>query len=148
LTTGRRLESFNTGAQTNLYRSPLHRGETIDLSPADALSLGMSDGETVLVSSRRGSVRAPVRIDPALRAGLAFMTFHFPDQVETNVLTIDATDPRSGTAEFKATAISVQKVAAAAVDENGASERVGAASGDREQAAAPDGDRGAVREPA
>jgi formate dehydrogenase major subunit len=111
LTTGRRLESFNTGAQTGLYRSPLHRGEAIELSPADALSLGIADGEVVLVSSRRGSVRAPARLDDSLRPGLAFMSFHFPEQVETNVLTIDATDPRSGTAEFKATAIRVEKVA-------------------------------------
>ena len=62
------------------------------------------------VTSRRGSVEAPARIDRALRQGLAFMTFHFPDQVDTNVLTIDATDPRSGTAEFKATAIRVEKL--------------------------------------
>ena len=38
------------------------------------------------------------------------MTFHFPEQVATNVLTIDATDPKSGTAEFKAAAIRVEKV--------------------------------------
>ena len=38
------------------------------------------------------------------------MNLHFPDLVETNVLTIDATDPLSGTAEFKATAIRVEKV--------------------------------------
>jgi formate dehydrogenase major subunit len=37
------------------------------------------------------------------------MTFHFPDQVDVNVLTIDATDPKSGTAEFKATAVRVEK---------------------------------------
>ena len=36
-----------------------------------------------------------MRIDPALRPGLCFMTFHFPDQVDTNQLTIDATDPKS-----------------------------------------------------
>ena len=53
---------------------------------------------------------APVRIDHSLRPGLAFMTLHFPDEVETNVLTIDATDPKSGTAEFKATAIRVEKL--------------------------------------
>ena len=51
-----------------------------------------------------------MRIDPALRPGLAFMTFHFPDQVDTNQLTIDATDPKSGTAEFKAAAIRVEKI--------------------------------------
>jgi formate dehydrogenase major subunit len=56
-------------------------------------------------------VVAPVRVDPGLRRGLAFMTFHFPEQVDTNVLTIDATDPKSGTAEFKASAIRVEKIA-------------------------------------
>jgi predicted molibdopterin-dependent oxidoreductase YjgC len=131
LTTGRRLESYNTGAQTNLYRSPLHRGETIDLSPADAAALQIIDGETVKVTSRRGSVQAPARIDPSLRRGLAFMTFHFPDQVETNVLTIDATDPRSGTAEFKATAIRVEKLAAALKAGNAASEEAQSTNGGR-----------------
>ena len=38
------------------------------------------------------------------------MTFHFPDEVDVNVLTIDATDPKSGTAEFKATAVRVEKL--------------------------------------
>jgi formate dehydrogenase major subunit len=38
------------------------------------------------------------------------MNLHFPDQVETNILTIDAIDPKSGTAEFKATAIRVEGV--------------------------------------
>jgi formate dehydrogenase major subunit len=110
LTTGRRLESYNTGVQTNLYRSPLHRGETLDLSPEDVERLLLEDGEIVKVSSRRGSVEAPVRVDPSLRPGLAFMTLHFPDEVDTNVLTIDATDPKSGTAEFKAAAIRVEKL--------------------------------------
>ena len=120
LTTGRRLESYNTGAQSNMYRSPLHRGESLDLCPEDAAELELAEGETALISSRRGSVTAPVRIDRSLRPGLAFMTFHFPDQVETNVLTIDATDPKSGTAEFKATAIRVEKVSGNGAATNGA----------------------------
>jgi formate dehydrogenase major subunit len=110
LTTGRRLESFNTGAQSNRYRSPLHRGEALELSPEDVERLGLTEGEMVRVSSRRGSVDAPVRVDASLRAGLAFMSFHFPEQVDVNLLTIDATDPKSGTAEFKAAAIRVEKL--------------------------------------
>jgi formate dehydrogenase major subunit len=55
-----------------------------------------------------------VRNDPGLRPGLAFMTLHFPDEVATNVLTIEANDPRSGTSEFKATAIRIDKLMAAA----------------------------------
>jgi formate dehydrogenase major subunit len=110
LTTGRRLDSYNTGVQTAGYRSPLRRGETIDLSPEDAARLEIAAGERVRVVSRRGAVEAPVRVDEGLRPGLAFMTFHFQDQVATNLLTIDATDPKSGTAEFKATAIRVEKL--------------------------------------
>jgi formate dehydrogenase major subunit len=110
LTTGRRLDSYNTGVQSNLFSSPLRRGETIDLSPEDAAELGVEAGEFVQVSSRRGSIEAPVRLDPGLRPGLAFMTFHFADEIDVNVLTIDATDPKSGTAEFKATAVRVEKL--------------------------------------
>ena len=110
LTTGRRLDSFNTGVQTGGYTSPLRRGETLDIAPEEGRRLGIADGEVVRVVSRRGAVEAPVRFDPTLRPGLAFMTLHFQDAVATNILTIDATDPRSGTAEFKAAAIRVEKL--------------------------------------
>ena len=110
LTTGRRLDEYNTGVQTSAYSSPLRRGETLDLSPEDAERLGVADGELVRVHSRRGSVTVPVRRDRSLRPGLTFMTLHFPDDVATNLLTIDATDPKSGTAEFKAAAVRVEKV--------------------------------------
>ena len=69
----------------------------------------MEPGEVVLITSRRGSIEAPVRLDPGLRPGLAFMTFHFPDDIDVNILTIDTFDPKSGTAEFKATAVRVEK---------------------------------------
>jgi formate dehydrogenase major subunit len=48
------------------------------------------------------------------------MTLHFPDEVETNLLTINATDPKSGTAEFKATAIRVEPLTADEAAESGA----------------------------
>jgi formate dehydrogenase major subunit len=108
LTTGRRLDSFNTGVQSSSYASPLRRGETLDLSPEDAARLEIVDGQPVRVVSRRGQLVAPARIDHGLRPGLTFMTFHFSDEVDTNVLTIDAVCPRSGTAEFKATAVRVE----------------------------------------
>jgi predicted molibdopterin-dependent oxidoreductase YjgC len=110
LTTGRRLDSFNTGVQSNGYATPLRRPETLDLSPEDCERLNVVEGERVQITSRRGTVIAPVRVDQTLRPGLAFMTLHFPDQVATNILTIDATDPKSGTAEFKASAIRIEKL--------------------------------------
>ncbi len=111
LTTGRRLESFNTGVQTNRYESPLHRGGTaIQLAPEDGTRYGVADGAVARIVSRRGAIEAPVRYDAKLRPGLAFMNLHFPDEVATNMLTIDANDPKSGTAEFKATAIRLEPV--------------------------------------
>jgi formate dehydrogenase major subunit len=112
LTTGRRLDSYNTGVQTAGYTSPLRRGETLDLAPEDAQRLDIRTGDLVRITSRRGSIVAPARIDTGLRAGLVFMTLHFQDQVRVNLLTIDATDPRSGTAEFKACAVKVEPVRA------------------------------------
>jgi len=110
LTTGRRLDSYNTGVQSGGYNSPLRRGETLDLAPEDARSAGIADGEPVRVTSRRGSVIAPARVDPAMRPGLVFMTMHFPDEVDVNLLTIEATCPIAGTAEYKASAVRVDKI--------------------------------------
>ena len=110
LTTGRRLDSYNTGVQTRGFDSPLRFGETIDVSPEDAANLAVRDSEVVRVSSLRGSLEVPVRIDKNLRPGLVFMTMHFPDQVNTNLITIDATDPKSGTAEFKAAAVRIDRI--------------------------------------
>ena len=112
LTTGRALDSYNTGVQTKHFASPIRYGDAIDLAPADAAALGVDDAERVQVSSRRGSVEMTVRVQQDLPPGLAFTTFHFPELVDANVLTIDAWDPKSGTAEFKAAAIRIEKIGA------------------------------------
>ena len=119
LTTGRRLDSFNSGVQTAAYTSPLRRSESLDLSPEDCIRYGVAAGELVRLRSRRGAVEVQVRIDETLRPGLAFMTFHF--DVASNFLTIEANDPKSGTAEFKATAVRIDKLTPVASDTSSAS---------------------------
>jgi predicted molibdopterin-dependent oxidoreductase YjgC len=119
LTTGRRLDHYNTGVQTGGYSSPLRRRESLCVSEADAAKLGLSEGERVRVSSRRGTVQAPVAIEPGLRQGLAFMTLHNATEVDVNVLVNDAWDPKSGTSEFKATAIRVERLGEPAGAETG-----------------------------
>ncbi len=109
LTTGRRLTDYNTGVQSGGFNSPIRFGACVDLSPEDMARLDVSEGEWVRVTSRRGSVLAPVRKEPGLRPGLLFMACNFPDEVDVNSLTIEANDPISGTAEFKATAVRVEK---------------------------------------
>jgi predicted molibdopterin-dependent oxidoreductase YjgC len=110
LTTGRKLDDYNTGVQTERYASPLRREVALEVSPEDGLQYALHEGQTVRVTSRRGSVVAPVKFDNALRPGLAFLSVHAHAEVATNDLTIDAVDPRSGTSEFKATAIRIEKV--------------------------------------
>ncbi len=123
LTTGRSLDSYNTGVQSGGYDSPIRYGDALDVNPLDAERLGIADGERVLVSSPRGSVEINVRIQPDIPVGLTFTTFHFPDLVDVNVLTNDAWDPRSGTSEFKAASIRIDRLGAV-------SPRAGAAAGD------------------
>src|SRR5207249_2716954 len=55
LTTGRRLDEYNTGVQSSGYRSPMRRGESLDVSPEDADRYGLREGEVVRVRSRRGA---------------------------------------------------------------------------------------------
>ena len=110
MTTGRRLDGYNTGVQSGGFDSPIRVGASIDLSPEDAADLGVSDAEMVRVASRRGSIEAPVRVDEGLRPGLVFMAIHNPDDADVNQLTIEEWDAKSGTAEFKATAVSISRL--------------------------------------
>jgi len=86
LTTGRRLEFFNTGVQTRAYPSARRQEELLMIHPDDAGAYGVRRDELVRVRSRRGEVTLRAGLDPRLSRGLLFMTFHFPDQTETNQL--------------------------------------------------------------
>jgi predicted molibdopterin-dependent oxidoreductase YjgC len=110
LTTGRALDSYNTGVQSGGFASPIRTGDALDVSPADAADLNLVDGERVRVSSPRGTVEMNIQVQPDLPVGLTFTTFHFPDLVDANLLTNDEWDKRSGTAEFKAAAIRIEKI--------------------------------------
>lgn len=110
LTTGRSLDSYNTGVQSNGFDSPIRYGDELDINPSDGASLGVVDGERVSVSSPRGTVEMTLRFQPDIPTGLTFTTYHFPALVDINKLTNDAWDQRSGTSEFKAAAIRIDKL--------------------------------------
>jgi predicted molibdopterin-dependent oxidoreductase YjgC len=111
LTTGRRREHYNCGSMTRRSSGIMWvwPGEAIEISPADAEELGIEDGETVLVRSRRGEVRTKARVTDKSSCGVAFMSFHYPD-VLTNLLTNAALDPVAKTPEYKACAIRIEKI--------------------------------------
>jgi predicted molibdopterin-dependent oxidoreductase YjgC len=110
LTTGRRLAFYNTGTMTQDYKKVKDNEELLEICEEDAEKHGIEDGDKVRVSSRRGTVEAvTARVTDRVRPGLLFMGYSFPDQVPTNVLTINAIDPQSGTAELKACAVGIEK---------------------------------------
>ena len=69
LTTGRRLDSYNTGVQSNLYSSPLRRGETLDLSPEDAASSASSRARSCRSARAAARSRRPCASIPACGRG-------------------------------------------------------------------------------
>jgi predicted molibdopterin-dependent oxidoreductase YjgC len=112
LTTGRRLAFHNTGTMTQSYKKVKDPEELLEICEEDAQELGIGDGDFVRVSSRRGTVpKVKARVTDRVRPGLLFLGYSFPDQVPTNVLTINAVDPQSGTAELKACAVKIEPAA-------------------------------------
>jgi predicted molibdopterin-dependent oxidoreductase YjgC len=111
LTTGRSLYHFHTGTMTRKVSAlnTLEPEGTLQISPQDASRMGITDGDKVKVSSRRGEVVSRARITEALPAGLVFMTFHFAESA-ANILTNPKLDPVSKIPEFKVAAVRVEKI--------------------------------------
>ncbi len=110
LTTGRALFQFHTGTMTRKVKGLndlLGQGQ-VEMSPSDALSLGINDGDMVKVISRRGQVPAKAIVTTVLPAGVVFMNFHFAES-PTNQLTNAALDPVAKIPEFKVCAVRIER---------------------------------------
>jgi assimilatory nitrate reductase catalytic subunit len=104
LTTGRVLAQYQSGAQTRRIKE-LGEGEPfVELHPMVAARIGVLDGESVTVRTRRGVMTAPAKASTAIRPDTLFIPFHW---VGANLLTNDALDPFSRMPEFKVCAASV-----------------------------------------
>ena len=112
LSTGRRLYHYHTRTQTGRCEglNEVLGEETADISIADATEMGIADGEFVKVSSRRGEVKVRARVTPEVPKGLIWMAFHFREG-NANWLTNPAFDPATLTAEYKACAVALEKIA-------------------------------------
>jgi len=78
----------------------------VEVHPADAASLRLSDGETISVRSRRGSMTAAVYLAPTMQRGQVFVPMHYP---EVNGLTHPSFDPHSRQPNYKACAVRLEK---------------------------------------
>jgi formate dehydrogenase major subunit len=112
LSTGRRLYHYHTRTQTGRCEglNDLLGEETADISVADAGSLKIRDREMIRVRSRRGEVQVRARVTDEVPRGMVWMTFHFREG-NANWLTHPAFDPDTLTAEYKACAVKIEKIA-------------------------------------
>ncbi len=110
LTTERSLFHYHTGTMTRKVSglNTLRPEELVEINPEDASLLGIGNGETVKVISRRGEVVAKAKVTEASPVGVVAMTFHFAES-PTNRLTNPALDPVAKIPEFKVCAIRIEK---------------------------------------
>jgi len=113
LTTGRMFAHFHTGTMTRV--SPhLHAEQKtgyVDINPQDAANLAVGNGDTLVITSRRGSIEAPARLSKSVPPGTLFIPFHFAETA-ANMLTNPACDPIAKIPEFKVCAVRVAKATA------------------------------------
>ncbi len=81
----------------------------LEISAEDCKKLNLRNGETVELSSKRGTVRITTQITDRVKAGTVFSSFHF-FEVPINQLTVAAMDPRSKCPEFKVCSAQLKKV--------------------------------------
>ena len=113
LSTGRRLAHYHTRTQTGRCEglNDILGEETADISWADAERLGIDQGETIRLRSRRGEIALKARITSEVPAGMVWMAFHFREAC-ANWLTNPAFDNITMTAEYKACAVRIEKLEA------------------------------------
>lgn len=110
LTTGRVLQHFHTGTMTRKGNglNQLYPEVLVEINPDDALSCKISEGDMVIVSSRRGTIKAKAQLSNRPGKGVIFIPFHF-HEVAVNRLTNSALDPIAKIPELKVCAVRIQK---------------------------------------
>ena len=113
LCTGRVLEHWHTGTMT--MRVPQLRRAMpqayVEMHRRDARELKISNGETVILETRRGSMKLPVWFDGRGKPprGSVFVPF-FDERMMINDLTLDDHDPHSRQPDYKKCAARIRRI--------------------------------------
>ncbi len=117
LNTGRVRDHWHTLTRTG--KSPRLSGHIaeplLELNPADAAQLDLTDGGFARIDSRHGGLVTRVALDSGLRAGEVFLPMHwnrtFSSTGPADALVDAVLDPVSGQPQFKLTPVRVTAVA-------------------------------------
>nr|WP_308407424.1 bifunctional nitrate reductase/sulfite reductase flavoprotein subunit alpha [Streptomyces olivochromogenes] len=116
LNTGRLQHQWHTLTKTAKVPklNKLNPGPFVEVHPQDAAGLGIADGDSVEVASRRGRAVLPAVVTDRVLPGCCFAPFHwndlFGEYLSVNAVTSDAVDPLSFQPELKVCAVSLTKV--------------------------------------
>ena len=123
LNTGRVQHQWHTLTKTGKVEklNKLNPGPFVEIHPDDARKLGVGEGDSVELASRRGKAVLPAVLTDRVLPGCCFAPFHwndlFGEYLSVNAVTNDEVDPLSFQPEFKVCAVSLTRVRAAAAVE-------------------------------
>jgi assimilatory nitrate reductase catalytic subunit len=117
LTTGRVVSQYLSGTQTrrigglvDIYPEP-----KLEIHPQLAARYGISNGDTVTITTRRAEMTLPALVIKTIRPDTVFIPYHWPDKKSANQLTHRTLDPRSKIPEFKVSACRLRKTSVSEV---------------------------------
>ena len=116
LNTGRLQHQWHTMTKTGKVArlNKLDSGPFVEIHPSDAVAIGIADGQSVELTSRRGRAVLPAVVTERVRPGNCFAPFHWNDEhgelLTVNALTNDAVDADSLQPEFKVCAVSARPI--------------------------------------
>jgi formate dehydrogenase major subunit len=107
LTTGRTLSQYNVGAQTRRTPNVIwYKEDLLEIHPHDAETRGISEGDRVSLTSRKGEITLSAKITERVQPGVVYTTFHDPE-TGANVVTTEFSDWATNCPEYKVTAVQV-----------------------------------------
>ena len=111
LTTGRIMAQYQSGTQTRRVAALMRDAPEafVQIHPAMARTYGVSEGDRVRLTTRRGTALMRSQLTAAIRMDTLFVPFHFAGSGRANLLTNPALDPVSRMPEFKVCAVRLEK---------------------------------------
>jgi len=109
LTSGRVIWHWHTGTMTRRSKNLADEVSEayIEINPADAETAGVTEGDVVIVRSRKGSLSCNVKIASDIKAGMVFMPLLFDTALSR--LT-GKPSPESGTSEYKSVCVAIKPI--------------------------------------
>lgn len=116
LTTGRIRDQWHTMTKTgkvNKLKQHIDK-PFVEINPIDAALRQIEDGDPVVLSNDRGTVRVTAKVTTDIKTGVVFLPMHWGKMfgknfARTNNLTNDLVDPVSKEPDFKFSTVQVEK---------------------------------------